>query len=369
MRNKAPSGYWWRPAGKSAAALMAAPSCRVSAVRYGWRLSAGAGGWWHRAASGVIRRLKTKHPGGGLNSPRSRQTGAALCSRHRLSCSMLIFNIRVYVFSSAPWCYVTCRFSHFGRGIKKWWFFFGVFYDSNDPISTHMNDKRMLNSKSGHQITPGGTKPEKWHITSSKVNDLWWPQLTSERLRCKCKPCVSHCNTYPCHCPYHQQKYRSSLVSGVETVRKANFAWHDLGTTTYSTYRNRPLYKKYHCIWGYSFIHMYYVTYVICYVIYPCPMPFCFYFCFSYLLSVCPSALLRHCSFTLLLLIYPSPSPSPLLSLPICPRQAEAMPAGACCVISLRAHSVRFRGRNHSRQCVERRHITLADGPDLAAED
>ena len=69
-------------------------------------------------------------------------------------------------------------------GDKQMVIFFGVFYDPNDPIATHMNDKRMLNSKSAHQITPGTkqkSKPEKWHMMSSKDIDLWWPRLTSER--------------------------------------------------------------------------------------------------------------------------------------------------------------------------------------------
>ena len=70
-------------------------------------------------------------------------------------------------------------------------------------------------------------KSEKWLMTSSKGIDLWWPRLTSEWSQCQCKPWVSPRNTYPC--PYHQQKYRSSQVSGVETVRNVNFAWHDLG--------------------------------------------------------------------------------------------------------------------------------------------
>ena len=38
---------------------------------------------------------------------------------------------------------------------------FEVFYDSDAPISTHMNDKWMPNSKSAHQITPGDTKIRK----------------------------------------------------------------------------------------------------------------------------------------------------------------------------------------------------------------
>ena len=46
----------------------------------------------------------------------------------------------------------------FGGQNKKLTFFFWVFDDSNDPISTHMNGKRMPNSKSAHQVTPGGTK-------------------------------------------------------------------------------------------------------------------------------------------------------------------------------------------------------------------
>ena len=73
----------------------------------------------------------------------------------------------------------------------------------------------------------GAQIPEKWHITSSKVIDLWWPRLTLERSKCQCKPWMPPPNTYSC--PYYQQTYRSSQVSGVETVRNANFAWHDPG--------------------------------------------------------------------------------------------------------------------------------------------
>ena len=36
-----------------------------------------------------------------------------------------------------------------------------------------MNGKRMQNSKSAHQITPGGIKTEKNDMPSSKVIDLW----------------------------------------------------------------------------------------------------------------------------------------------------------------------------------------------------
>ena len=78
-----------------------------------------------------------------------------------------------------------------------------------------------------YQRTLGAQKPEKWHMTTSKVIDLWWSRLTSGRSQCQCKPWMSPPNTYPC--PYHQQTYRSSQVSGVQTVRNANFAWHDLG--------------------------------------------------------------------------------------------------------------------------------------------
>ena len=39
--------------------------------------------------------------------------------------------------------------------------FVEVIYDPNDPISTHMNDKLIPNSKSAHQINPGGTKTRK----------------------------------------------------------------------------------------------------------------------------------------------------------------------------------------------------------------
>ena len=61
----------------------------------------------------------------------------------------------------------------------------------------------------------GAQKPEKWHMTSSKVIDLGWPRLTSERSQCKCKPWMSPRGTYPCL--FHQQKYRRSQVPGVET--------------------------------------------------------------------------------------------------------------------------------------------------------
>ena len=40
-------------------------------------------------------------------------------------------------------------------------FFFGVFHDFHDPISTHMNDKGMPNLKSAHQITPGAKNTRK----------------------------------------------------------------------------------------------------------------------------------------------------------------------------------------------------------------
>ena len=101
-------------------------------------------------------------------------------------------------------------------------FLFRVFYDPNDPISTHMYGKRMPNSKSAHQITSGGIKTRKMTYDVIKGH---WPLMTSERSQCQCKPWMWPPNTYPC--PYHQHKYRSSQVSGVETIR--NFAWHDLG--------------------------------------------------------------------------------------------------------------------------------------------
>ena len=40
-------------------------------------------------------------------------------------------------------------------------FFFGVFYDPDDPILTHMNDKWMPNSKSAQQIIAGDTNIRK----------------------------------------------------------------------------------------------------------------------------------------------------------------------------------------------------------------
>ena len=49
-------------------------------------------------------------------------------------------------------------------------FFFWVFYGSNEPISTHMNGKRMANSKTAQQITPGGTKTRK--ITYDVIKGL-----------------------------------------------------------------------------------------------------------------------------------------------------------------------------------------------------
>ena len=40
------------------------------------------------------------------------------------------------------------------KNLKNGHFCFGYFMTPNDPISTHMNDKWMPNSKSAHQITP-----------------------------------------------------------------------------------------------------------------------------------------------------------------------------------------------------------------------
>ena len=109
----------------------------------------------------------------------------------------------------------------------KWSFFFGVFYDPKGPISTHMNGKRMPNSKSAHQITPGGTKnPKKIHMMSSKVIDLWWPRLTSERSQCQCKPWMSPPNTYPC--PYHQLKCRMPKFA---SFRRLNGTWRKFRLT------------------------------------------------------------------------------------------------------------------------------------------
>ena len=76
------------------------------------------------------------------------------------------------------------------------------------------------------KLPPGAQKPENWHMTSSKVVGLWWPRLTSERSKCQCIPWMSPPNTYPC--PYHQQTYQCSQVSGVETVpteRKFRLTW------------------------------------------------------------------------------------------------------------------------------------------------
>ena len=53
---------------------------------------------------------------------------------------------------------------------KKILFFFRVFYDSNDPISTHMNDKRMSNAKSAPQVTPAVTKTRKMTYDVIKVH-------------------------------------------------------------------------------------------------------------------------------------------------------------------------------------------------------
>ena len=61
----------------------------------------------------------------------------------------------------------------------KWSFFFSLFYDPKDPISTHMNDKRTPNPKSAHQTTPGGTKPRKMTYDVIKGH---WPLMTSVDL-------------------------------------------------------------------------------------------------------------------------------------------------------------------------------------------
>ena len=52
-------------------------------------------------------------------------------------------------------------------------FFFAVFYDPNDPISAHMNGKRVTNSKSAHQITPGAQKPEKMTYDVNTTYAIW----------------------------------------------------------------------------------------------------------------------------------------------------------------------------------------------------
>ena len=76
-------------------------------------------------------------------------------------------------------------------------------------ISTHMNDKRMPNSKSAHQNYPWGHKNPKmtWRHQRWR-HDLWWPRLTSERSQYQCKPWMPPPNTYPC--PYHQRYIFSS---------------------------------------------------------------------------------------------------------------------------------------------------------------
>ena len=105
--------------------------------------------------------------------------------------------------------------------------FFEVYHDPNVPISTHMNNKRMQNLKSAHQITSGGTKTR---IIANDVFKGHWPRMTSAdlwRSQCWWKKWMSPRNTYACS--YRQYKYRSSQVSGVETVRNADFGWHDLG--------------------------------------------------------------------------------------------------------------------------------------------
>ena len=110
---------------------------------------------------------------------------------------------------------------------KNWHFSFGYFIDPM-TLFRHIwmaNGYQIKNQRT--KLPPGAHKPGKWHMMSSKVFDLWWPRLTSERSQCQCKPWMSPPNTYTC--PYQQQTYRSSQVSGFETVRNANFAWHDLG--------------------------------------------------------------------------------------------------------------------------------------------
>ena len=57
--------------------------------------------------------------------------------------------------------------------------FFGVCHEPNDPISTHMNGKRMPHWTSAHQINPGGTKTRKMAYDVIKGH---WPLMTSVDL-------------------------------------------------------------------------------------------------------------------------------------------------------------------------------------------
>ena len=58
-------------------------------------------------------------------------------------------------------------------------FFFWVFYGSSNHLSTHMSGKRIPNSKSTCQITPGGTKTRKMTYDVIKGH---WPLMTSVDL-------------------------------------------------------------------------------------------------------------------------------------------------------------------------------------------
>ena len=55
-----------------------------------------------------------------------------------------------------------------------------VYYDFNERISTHVNDKRMQKSKSAHQITVGGIKTRK--MAYDVIEGHWrWIDLSVPR--------------------------------------------------------------------------------------------------------------------------------------------------------------------------------------------
>ena len=74
-----------------------------------------------------------------------------------------------------------------------------VYYDLNDRISTHVNDKRMQKSKSAHQITVGGIKTRKM---AYDVIEGHWRWMTSVYLGkvtislYQCKRWISFCDVH-----------------------------------------------------------------------------------------------------------------------------------------------------------------------------
>ena len=120
-----------------------------------------------------------------------------------------------------------------------------IIFRKNDHFSlgyfmTPMTPFRHIRMANGCQIQNqrtklplGAQKSETWHMTSSKVIDLWWPRLTSERSQCQCQPWMIFTYPIPLNLStpihVHQHKCRSSQVfrrwNGTERKFRLTWPW------------------------------------------------------------------------------------------------------------------------------------------------